>query len=217
VRHRLVVAGGKRSRPGLARGARPPCPAPARGSGSRRAQPLDLAGVDVDAQDVVADVRQAGAGDEADIAGADVGGDLHREFDHRGLARRQLGLAPVGRQLVGDPRVLLVDPQDRAVRNDTVQALIGAAGRDDDHLLLALRQAVLRQHQRIVVREERTELVGPAGELQEHVRHETGLLLHREDLLADVVGQRGQVRNWKATDRWAHLDLLWQAACAAPP
>ena len=66
--------------------------------------------------------------------------DLHREVEHRALARRDVGLAVVDRHLVGDQRLLLVDAQDRAVRDHAVQALVGGRGGDDDHLALALAQ-----------------------------------------------------------------------------
>ena len=55
-----------------------------------------------------------------------------------------------------------------------------------------LRQARLAQQQRVVVGEEGAELVGPVREGEEHVRHEAGLLLHLEDLGADVVRQLGE-------------------------
>ena len=34
-------------------------------------QPLDLAGIDIDTDDMVARIRQTGAGDQADVAGAE--------------------------------------------------------------------------------------------------------------------------------------------------
>ena len=95
----------------------------------------------------------------------------------------------VDRDLVGDQRVLLVDAQQRAVRDDAVEALVGAAGGDDDHLLLALAEARVAQQQRVVVGEEGAELGRPVREGEEDVGHEAGLLLHLEDLRADVVGQ----------------------------
>src|SRR3546814_2405000 len=49
--------------------------------------------------------------------------DLHRVVEHGALARRDVGLAPVDRDLIGDHRVLLADPQDRPVRDHAVEAL----------------------------------------------------------------------------------------------
>src|SRR5690606_14804771 len=66
------------------------------------------------------------------------------------------------------------------------------------------------------------ELVGTAGELQEHVRHEAGLVLHGEDLLSDVVGQAGDLgqriavgRGRGGTHRKSPCDR-WERCGAAP-
>ena len=96
--------------------------------------------------------------------------DLHREIEHRPLARRDVGLAVVDRDLVGDQRVLGADAQDRAMRDHAIMALVGGRGRDHDHLALGLGQAAVLLHQRVVIGEEGAELVGPVGQRQEHVR-----------------------------------------------
>ena len=64
--------------------------------------------------------------------------------------------------------------------DDAVLALVRAAGRDHDHLALGLGQVARLVHQRVVVGEERAELVRPVREDQEHVRDEAGLLLDGE-------------------------------------
>ena len=133
---------------------------------------------------VLAQRREVGVADEVRFARH-----LDREVEHRALARRDVGLAVVDRDLVGDERVLLVDAQQRAVGDDAVEAAVDAAGGDDDHLLVALREARLAQQQRVVVREEGAELGRPVREGEEDVGDEAGLLLHLEDLGADVVGQ----------------------------
>ena len=116
--------------------------------------------------------------------------DLHREVEHRALARRDVGLAVVDRDLIGHQRFLLVDAQQRAVCNHAVQALVGRTGCGHDHLAVALGQAALfLQHQRVVIREERAPFSGAPRERQKHVRHEAGFFLHLEHLGADVVGQ----------------------------
>jgi hypothetical protein len=133
----------------------------------------------------------------------DLGGakrDLHGEVEHRPPARSEVGLAVVDRDLIGDERVLLVDAQDRAVCDDTVETVVGRAGRDDDHLALRLAQAALLEHERVVVREEGPELVGAAGQDQEHVRHEAGLLLHLDDARTDVIGHVLQGGHRKSRD-----------------
>jgi hypothetical protein len=113
-------------------------------------------------------------------------GDLHRKVEHRPLARLQVGLPRVSRDLIGNERVLRPDAQDRAVRDDAILALVDAGGRDHDHLPLGLRQAARLLHERVMVGEEGAELVGPARQRKEDVRHEAGLLLHRGDARGDV-------------------------------
>ena len=129
---------------------------------------------------------------------------LQREGEHRLLPRRDVGLAVIGGDLVRDERVLRVDAQDRAVRDDAVQAVVRAGGRDDDHLALGLGEPALLVHQRVVVGEERAELVGPVRERHEDVRHEAGLLLDREDARADVLRQILELRDRVAADRRRH-------------
>ena len=128
-------------------------------------------------------------------------GDLDREREHRALARRDVGLAVVDGDLVGDERILRVDAQDRAVRDDAIEAIVRARRRDDDHLALGFRQSAFLQHQRVVVGEERAELVGPVRERDEHVRHEAGLFLDLDDPRADVVRQLRECRDRVAGDR----------------
>ncbi len=114
---------------------------------------------------------------------------LHREVEHGALARRDIGLAVVDGDLVGDLRILRPDAQDRAMRDHAIVALVGAGGRHHDHLALGLGQAAVLFHQRVVIGKERAEFVGPVGQRQEDVRHEAGLFLHREQAAADIVGQ----------------------------
>ena len=52
-----------------------------------------------------------------------VGADLEREFEHGVLARADVSLAMVHRHLVGHQRLLLVDAQDRAVRETDSELL----------------------------------------------------------------------------------------------
>ena len=118
-----------------------------------------------------------------------LGAHLHREVEHGALARRDVGLAVVDGDLVGDQRVLGADAQDRAVRDHAVMALVGAGGRHHDHLALGLGQAAVLFHQRVVIGKEGAEFVGPIGQRQEDVRNEAGFLLHREDAGADIVRQ----------------------------
>src|SRR5262249_34685449 len=97
-------------------------------------------------------------------------------------------------------RVLVVDAQDRAVRDHAVLAVVRPAGRDDDHLALGLAQAALLEHQRVVVGEEGAELVGPAGQDGEDVGDEAGLLLDFEDARAHVGGRVLDGGDGKARD-----------------
>ena len=86
------------------------------------------------------------------------------------------------------------------MRDDAVQAVVGAGRRDDDHLALGLREAAFLLHQRVVIREERAELVGAVRQRDEHVRDEPRLLLHLDDARADVVGQFVERRDRIAAD-----------------
>ena len=89
--------------------------------------------------------------------------------------------------------MLAVDPQQRAVRDDAIQAIVRARRRDHDHLAVGLREpAAFLLHQRIVVREERAKFVRTMRERDEHVRDEAGLFLHGENARADVVGKVGE-------------------------
>ena len=72
------------------------------------------------------------------------GRDLAGEVEHRLLAIGDIGLAVVDGDLVGDQRILLVDPQDGAVRDDAVQAVVQRARGDDDHLALGLGERARR-------------------------------------------------------------------------
>ena len=123
---------------------------------------------------------------------------LHREVEHRPLARRDIGLAVVDGDLVRDQRVLGPDAQDRAVRDHAILALIGARGRDHDHLALGLGEAAVLVHQRVVIGKEGAKFVRPVGQRQEHVRNESGLLLHREQAGADIFRQRVDGRRGEA-------------------
>src|SRR5690606_12885513 len=114
---------------------------------------------------------------------------LHREVEHRPLARGDVRVAVVDGDLVRDVRVLREDPQDGSVGHDAVEAAVGRRGRGHDHLPVRLREAAgLLLHERVVVGEERAELRGPAGQAQEHVGDEAGLLRYLEDLLPDIAG-----------------------------
>ena len=106
--------------------------------------------------------------------------DLEREREHRLLPVGDVGFAVVRRDLVGHQRILAVDAQDRSVRDDAVQAIVGTAGRDDDHFPFAFRKTGVAQHQRIVVGEERAAFVRTMRQRQKHVRYEPCLFLHFE-------------------------------------
>ena len=75
------------------------------------------------------------------------------------------------------------------MRDHAVLALVGAGGRDHDHLALGLGQAAVLVHQRVVIGEERPKFIGAVGQRQEHVRDEAGFFLHREQAAADIVRQ----------------------------
>ena len=120
-------------------------------------------------------------GDVGIADGMSLEGHLHGEVEHRLLPGRDVGLAVVDGDLIGDQRVLGADAQDRAMGDDAILALVGVAGRHHDHLALGLGEIAGLVHQRVVIGEEGAELVGPTGEHQKDVRHEAGLLLNGQD------------------------------------
>jgi len=75
-----------------------------------------------------------------------------------------------------------------------------SALRYHDHLALALAEAALLEHERIVVVEEGAELGRTVSEGQEDVGYESGLLLDGQDPRPDVLGQILEARDRKAGD-----------------
>ena len=140
-------------------------------------------------------------------------GDLEREVEHGPLAGGDLGLAVIGGELVGQARVAGVDAQDGPMRDDAVETVVHPAGGDDDHLALSLAQPALAQHEGVVVGEEGSELIRPAGEGQKDIRDKPRLLLHLEDAGADVVGQAFERGRWVAGDGLGHAPQ-YRATCA---
>jgi hypothetical protein len=54
-------------------------------------------------------------------------GDLDGEIEHRLVPRREVGLAIIDGDLIGDERILCADAQDRAVSYDAVGAVVEVA------------------------------------------------------------------------------------------
>jgi hypothetical protein len=133
---------------------------------------------------------------------------FHGEIQHGLLARRDVGLAMIDRNLVGDQRVLGTDAQDGAVRDHAILATVGIRGGDYDHLAFRLGQPTLLFHQRIVKGEERAPFRGPVRQREKHVGNEAGLLLHLQDAGADVFGQVFEFRYGVAADRRRAHGLL---------
>jgi hypothetical protein len=106
--------------------------------------------------------------------------------------------AVIDRDLVRYKRVLGADTQDGAVGDHAILALVGGAGRHHDHLALGLGEPAFLLHQRVVIGEEGAELFRAIGQRQEHIRHEAGFFLHRQDTRADVLRQFFQRRRCEA-------------------
>ena len=103
------------------------------------------------------------------------------------------------------------------MRDHAVQAVVARRCGDDDQLALGLRQPLVGIHECGVEREEGTELLGPAGECEEHVGNEAGLLLHGENLVADVVGQIVEGGHVEPRDhRVAHRVSIADVVSATP-
>ena len=128
-------------------------------------------------------------------------GDLDGEVEHRLLPRRQVGLAMIDGDLVGDERILGADAQDRAMGDDAILAVVEAGRGDYDHLTLGFAQVPRLFHQRVMIGEEGAELVRPARQREKDIGDESGLLLNRGDPLADVLGKFGNLGHGKSTDR----------------
>ena len=75
------------------------------------------------------------------------------------------------------------------------------ARRHHDHLALGLGQIARLVHQRVVIGEERAELVRPMGEHQKHVGDEADFSWTARILVADVVGHVDDFRNRETADR----------------
>src|SRR5262249_47240749 len=90
-------------------------------------------------------------------------------------------------------------------------------------LALGLRQPAVLEHQRVVIGEERAELVGAVRKHEEHVGDEAGLVLDLEDAGADVVGQIREGGDREARNRSSvgHLhsmhDSMARSTAARPP
>ena len=65
-------------------------------------------------------------------------GNFDGKVQHCPLARRDIGLAIVHRDLVGDQRVLGMDTQNRPVGDHTVLTVVGGAGGHHNHLPFGL-------------------------------------------------------------------------------
>jgi hypothetical protein len=103
--------------------------------------------------------------------------ELDGDLEDGTLAVIELGAAPVGGHLVGDPGVARPDPGDRPVGHDAVQAAVLRAGGHHDQLPVALAERRrLLVHQRVVVGEERTPFGRPPGQGEEDAGDEAGLL-----------------------------------------
>ena len=121
--------------------------------------------------------------------------DLEREGEHCLLSWGDVGFPVVDADLIGNERLLRVDAQDGTMRDEAVEAVVGAGHGHDDHLALGLGEARIAQHQRVVVGEEGAKLVRTVGECQEDVGDEPGFFLHFEHSRANVVGQVFELRH----------------------
>ena len=130
---------------------------------------------------------------------------LHGEVEHGALPRRDVRLAVVDGDLVGDLRVLGPDAQDRAMRDHAIMALVGARGRHHDHLAFGLGQAAVLLHQRVVIGKEGAKLVGTVGQRQEDVRERSRI----------SPAPRGSGCGYRpAACRWRASEIAWRRAAS---
>lgn len=127
---------------------------------------------------------------------------LERIIEHDLLPLRDVGLAVVGRQLIGYIGVFGANPQNCTVRDDAVLALIARRSRDYDHFAFGLVQSRgFLFHQRVVIGEEGSKLVGTPGQRKENIGYKTGFLGNGFNALAHILGQAVELGYREATDR----------------
>lgn len=116
-----------------------------------------------------------------------VGADLDGIVQHYAFAGRDIGLAIVHCDLIGDLRVLRADPQDRAMNHHAILTLVDAAGGDDDQFALGLRRGRLPAPS--ARRDSQREIPWAGGPGPEDVGDEAGFLGHRTDAFGHIFGQ----------------------------
>jgi hypothetical protein len=118
-------------------------------------------------------------------------GDLGGEIEHRLVPRREISLAIIDGDLIGDQRILGADAQDRAMGDDAILAVVDTRRRHHNHLALGFAQAAGLFHQRVMIGKEGAELVRPPRERKKDIGDKARLFLHRFDPLANVLRQIG--------------------------
>ena len=81
-----------------------------------------------------------------------------------------------------------------------VLTLVEVAGGYHDHLTLGNAQVARFFHQGIMVGKEGAKLLRPMRQHQKHIGHKTGLFLHRQNAITDILRHIGQLRHRKTAD-----------------
>src|SRR5690554_1652455 len=85
-----------------------------------------------------------------------------------------------------------------------VKTAVACAGSHHNHLFFGLGQGIrLALHQRIVVSEKSTKLVGSMCQHQKYVGHKAGLLLYGENSVTDILRQVVDIAWYRKTAEWS--------------
>src|SRR5690554_138349 len=92
------------------------------------------------------------------------------------------------------------------MRHHAVKTTVARTGGHHNHFFFSLGQRIrLALHQRIVISEKSTELVGPVCQHQKYVGHKAGLLLHCKNGVTNILRQVVDIlRYGKTAERSSH-------------
>src|SRR5690554_5419663 len=85
-----------------------------------------------------------------------------------------------------------------------VKTAIACTGGNHNHLFFSFGQGIrLALHQRIVISEKSTKLIGSVCQHQKYVGHKAGLLLNGENSVTDILRQVVDIVRYRKTAEWS--------------